>query len=134
MLRVATWANANAPRDAVFLVPPGEGSAFNLSARRSQIVCYKQVPQLSGELAVWNDRLQTVVGADDLLEFADDLDAYRDAQDAMDRAYHQRPHTELLKVARELGATHVIVRQNQHGDADAPIVYDDWSTVIYQVD
>ncbi|MEL7239005.1 MAG: DUF6798 domain-containing protein, partial [Planctomycetota bacterium] len=114
VLVAAAWAREKSPGDAVFLLPPGSGSAFPLHARRSHVVSYKLVPQLSGELATWRDRLSDVVAADDLLAFVDDLSAYKRAQQAMDEAYGERSLAALVEVARSYDATHIV----RYGPAD----------------
>ncbi|HQY89849.1 MAG TPA: hypothetical protein PK402_14440, partial [Tepidisphaeraceae bacterium] len=63
MIELATWCRANTPVDSLFVVPPSD-SAFRLSARRSAVVSFKQVPQLNGELIEWKRRLDDVLGTD----------------------------------------------------------------------
>ena len=59
------WIREHTPIDAVFVVAPSE-QEFRLRAQRAIVVNFKCVPQLSGELEEWRDRLQAVLDLPDL--------------------------------------------------------------------
>jgi hypothetical protein len=59
-LAACGWIREHTPSDAIFLVPPSE-QAFRLRAQRAIVVNFKCVPQLSGELAEWRDRMCDVM-------------------------------------------------------------------------
>ena len=101
---VAAWARANTPADAVFLVPPGDGS-FRLDARRAVVVNFKHVPQLASELPVWRERMQAVLG--EPLEADGRTFVQRRAD--MEPTYRARDPADLRAVARRYGATYLIV-------------------------
>jgi hypothetical protein len=102
--KAAAWAREHTPRDAVFLVPPDEQS-WRLDARRAIVVNFKNVPQLSGELPEWRDRLQAVLGMDDLRDLPRPF--YRTLEDIRAR-YHARPADALVSVARRYGARYLL--------------------------
>jgi hypothetical protein len=80
------WASHHTPVDAIFLVPPDEQS-MRLIGRRAIIVNYKSVPQLSGELIEWRDRLCDVLAMQNLNDlprgYPKTLAAIRDRYDAL---------------------------------------------------
>jgi hypothetical protein len=104
-LAACDWIAANTPVDAVFLVPPDE-QAFRLRARRAIVVNFKSVPQLSGELAAWRERLSQVLMLPDLTT----LDRPFDQTLAAIRArYESRTPEQLQNVARRYGARYILV-------------------------
>ncbi len=108
ILAAADWAKANTDRDAVFLVPPGAGSAFPVNARRGHVVSFKLVPQLSDELADWDRRLRAVLAVESLSPYAGGLTGYATAQKAMDDRYGELSAAHLFDVARRYGARYVL--------------------------
>lgn len=108
-LEVCAWASdpAHTPVDAVFVVPPDE-SAFRLRAKRAIVVNYKHVPQLAGELPEWRDRLEQVLGLDDLASLPD---GYFRAIDAIARRYDARAAGDLAAVARRYDARYLVLRE-----------------------
>src|SRR6185369_9789641 len=93
----------NTPVDSIFLVPPDE-QAFRLRAQRAIVVNFKAVPQLSGELRQWRDRLRDVLDLADLntlpRPFAATLEAIR-------QRYESLPPEHLEQVARKYHARYV---------------------------
>src|SRR4029079_13954597 len=55
-LAMCDWVRGHTPPEANFIVPPSE-QAFRLTAQRAIVVNFKCVPQLSGELMEWRDRI-----------------------------------------------------------------------------
>jgi len=107
-LNLCHWARDNTPINAVFLVPPEE-TAFRLEAQRAIVVNFKHVPQLSGELMVWLDRLEAVLGTTDLEHFPH---GYVQTMRALDEQYNRREPRELLDVAGKLNARYVVVSRD----------------------
>jgi hypothetical protein len=111
-LEVCEWTRRHTPTDAVFLVPPDEQS-FRLHAERAIVVNFKNVPQLSGELGEWRDRLQRVLDIPDIRRlptpFPRTLDAIRSR-------YASLPPSHLGSIARRYGARYVLTL----GSSDAP--------------
>jgi hypothetical protein len=98
------WVRQNTPIDAVFVVPPHE-QEFRLRAQRAIVVNFKGVPQLSGELPEWRNRLENVMDLTDLRDlpgpFPQTLRALRDR-------YAKLPPEHLEKVARQYGARYIV--------------------------
>jgi hypothetical protein len=103
-LTVCDWSRLYTPRDAVFLVPPGE-SSFRLRAERAIIVNFKAVPQLSGELPQWRDRLRAVLALDDLSTLPR---GYGHTIEALNRRYADLPEEHLAAVVRNYNARFVV--------------------------
>jgi hypothetical protein len=103
-LTVCDWAREHTPRDAVFLVPPGETS-FRLRARRAIVVNFKAVPQLSGELPAWRDRMRDVLALEDLTSLPR---GYAETLRAIDARYASLPQAVLVAAAKTYGARFVV--------------------------
>ena len=117
----AEWAKFHSPPDALFLLPPN-ASAFSVNARRGQVVSFKLVPQLAGELSEWDRRLRDVLDVPDLSVYAGGFTGYRTAQRKMRERYDALPTQHLFAVARDYGARYVF-RSNADPAADAPVVW-----------
>ena len=132
VLAAAAWAEANAPRDALFLLPP-DASSFSVIARRGQVVSFKLVPQLAGELAQWDERLRDVLDVPDLSVYAGGFAGYRTAQQQMRERYDALPTQHLFKVARKYGARYVF-RSKEDPAADAPVAWrGDGGAILYDL-
>ncbi len=132
VLGAAAWAASSTPAsDALFVLPP-DASAFSLHARRGQIVSFKLVPQLSGELAEWDRRMSDVLDVEDPSVFAGGFAGYRLSQEAMRRRYDELPAEHLFEVARRYGARYVFRSAQDDGveaaiawrGADGAVLYD----------
>jgi hypothetical protein len=100
------WVRANTPVDAVFLTPPQE-EAFRLHAQRAVVVNFKCVPQLSGELALWRDRMEAVLDEPlSALPHRYDL-----ALAAMGHRYDAVDAGHLRSVAARYGAQYVVTKR-----------------------
>jgi hypothetical protein len=106
-LAVCDWARDNTPTDSILLVPPGE-SSMRLRGQRAIVVNFKAVPQLSGELPEWRDRLRAVVALDDLRVLPR---GYRQTLRAIDERYATLTPEQLVAAARAYGARFVVARQ-----------------------
>ncbi len=133
ILDAADWARHHSETDALFLVPPGVGSAFPIHARRGHVVSFKLVPQLAGEIGPWSRRLGEVVGSDDIAEYGGGFTGYESARRAMDDDYHARPVDDLAAVARRHGASYVVKLRDAE-KAQSPIVWSVEGVTIYKVD
>lgn len=130
---LGVWARDNTPKDAVFLVPPDEES-FRLHARRAIVVNFKGVPQLSGELPQWRDRLLAVLdfkAAGDLLALprpmGPTLAAIRARYDAL-------PPGHLFSTARAYGARYVVLtRKIDPPTHDATLSFDNGRYFLYDL-
>ena len=117
-LRLATWAKANTPKDATFLVPPGEQS-WRLAALRSIVINFKAIPQTSAEMPEWQRRMQHVTGQDNLMVFAGNFPS---TLQQLDAAYAARTPDELLSTARHFGATYILTNHPLPENATNPLV------------
>jgi hypothetical protein len=106
-LAACDWIRANTPADAVFLVPPDE-EAFRLRAQRAIVVNFKCVPQLSGELGEWRDRLSAVI-AMDIRGLPATVLSFDRTRGAIRAAYERRPPAQLAKVAQRYNARYLLV-------------------------
>lgn len=109
-MELCAWARHNTPADAVFLVPPDEQS-FRLHARRAIVVNFKNVPQLSGELVEWRDRLEAVLDLDDVRSLAgppSDRHSFDETLAAIRDEYATLSAEQLVATARRYGARYVI--------------------------
>ncbi|CAN5417322.1 hypothetical protein BH09PLA1_BH09PLA1_15210 [soil metagenome] len=104
-LKLCHWAREATPVDAIFLVPPSD-TAFRLEARRAIVVNFKHVPQLSGEITVWLDRLEDLIGTRDVDAFPRD---YMKLLPALDARYESRSPEQLMDVARRYAARYIVV-------------------------
>jgi hypothetical protein len=102
---VCAWARQSTPVDAIFLVPPQE-TDFRLYAQRAIIVNFKHVPQLSGEIIQWRQRLLDVLGLHDVSQLPQD---YTRTMDAISSTYESRPADALIAVASQYSASYIVV-------------------------
>ncbi|MBC8109210.1 MAG: hypothetical protein H7Z14_21670, partial [Anaerolineae bacterium] len=104
-LKLCQWAREATPTDAIFLVPPSD-TVFRLEARRAIVVNFKHVPQLSGEITLWLDRLADVLGTRDVDSFPRD---YMKLLPALDAQYESRSPEQLIDVANKYSARYIVV-------------------------
>ena len=103
-LAACDWVRENTPADAIFLVPPDE-QAFRLRAQRAIVVNYKCVPQLSGELGAWRERLNAILAAD----IRTLPRPFERTLAEMRAIYDRRPPEHLAKVAQDYEARYLLV-------------------------
>jgi hypothetical protein len=118
-LAVCDWARDHTPVDAVFLVPPGE-SSFRLRARRAIVVNFKAVPQLSGELPEWRDRLQAALALDDLTSLPW---GYVHTLRAIDQRYASLDADQLVAAATAYDARYVVTARACEPRHDLRLVF-----------
>jgi hypothetical protein len=104
-LALCAWARNNTPDDAIFLVPPDEQS-FRLHARRAIIVNFKGVPQLSGELPEWRNRLQHLLDLSDLTQLPR---PFHLTLAGLRQRYDQLHPQHLSATARHYGARYIVM-------------------------
>jgi hypothetical protein len=120
-LELCDWASKHIPTDAVLLVPPDEQS-MRLHGRRAIVVNFKNVPQLSGELGEWRDRLQNVLEIDDLRRLPR---PFHKTLDAIRARYAELPAEHLVQAARRYGARYVLsVHRFDTNELGAPVFSD----------
>jgi hypothetical protein len=127
----AEWARRNTPVDAVFVVPPDEES-FRLHGRRAIVVNFKGVPQLSGELPEWRDRMLAVL---DLKSTADLLALPRPmgrTLRAIRARYDALPAAHGFEVATKYGARYVLLtKPAEPVPSGASLVFDNGRYFLY---
>ena len=107
-LALCDWVAGNTDRSSLFLVPPNEQS-FRLRARRGIVVNFKGVPQLSGELREWRQRLVSVLAVESLMDLPHRR--FDRTSAAIAQRYDELNERHLLNVARHYGATHIVSRR-----------------------
>lgn len=120
-LQMCKWVAGNTPTDALFLVPPAEQS-FRLHAQRAIIVNFKGVPQLSGELVQWRDRLRDVLDTQHLEQLRGG--DFFETLNNVDQRYRQLSPAYLLSVARKYGADYLITERPMDESLCGPPVYE----------
>ena len=107
-LALCDWVAENTDRSSLFLVPPNEQS-FRLRARRAIVVNFKGVPQLSGELHEWRQRLVSVLAVESLMDLPHRR--FDRTSAAIAQRYDELNERHLLNVARHYGASHIVSRR-----------------------
>ena len=122
-LEMCDYVKQNTPTDALLLVPPDEQS-MRLRGLRSVVINFKGVPQLSGEMSIWRDRLQAVLNMDDLTTLPS---GFGPTLRAIGRRYDALDADDLTRTARMFGADYIVTRVPvEFSGADAPVFV--WST------
>lgn len=106
-LTLCEWVKTNTPRDAIFLVSPGE-SMFRLTAQRAIVVNFKSVPQLNAEMPAWRDRHCDVLGVPDLAKIQR---GFTRVGQSMDRLYDTHMAPGLIAAARKYHASYIVTRR-----------------------
>jgi hypothetical protein len=109
---VCDWARSNTPGDAIFLVPPNE-QLFRYHAQRAIVVNFKNVPQLSGEMAEWKQRLEAILDQP-LSQLPRRFDR---THGAIAARYDALPAEHLITIARRYGARYLITTRALPGRA-----------------
>lgn len=104
---VCSWVARNTPSDAVLVVPPDEES-MRLIGRRAIVVNFKGVPQLSAELAEWDQRLRDVLAIDSLRSLPR---GFEQTTRAMRHCYSDLPAASLESVATKYSARYFVALQ-----------------------
>jgi hypothetical protein len=106
--QVVEYAREHTPVDAVFLVPPEE-NVMRLHGQRAIVVNLKGVPQLSGEMVDWKNRMQAVLNVDDLSQFQTGL--FTQTLSQMGNRYAELSEDVLTATARQFGARYIVARK-----------------------
>ncbi len=114
-LAMCRWAARNTPVDAIFIVPPDEES-MRLVGRRAIVVNFKGVPQLSGEMLEWRDRLCAVLDLPNLSGLPHGFAATRQA---IRSRYDQLTLEQFQAVANKYGARYMIASHPLASPANA---------------
>ena len=101
--RACRWISNNTPNDAVFFTP-AQQQTFKWYAGRSEVCCWKDVPQNPEAMAQWRKRITDIVEPQRDSEVG--LFVYSDAQ--------------LLELARKYEATHLLIQQQMAEGLDEP--------------
>lgn len=94
--KVCHWIQTNTPEDAVFFTP-SQQQTFKWYAHRTEVVAWKDIPQDAANIIEWRQRIATLHNPQ--LRFANGLLQYTDDQ--------------LLELAQQYGATHLLAPQYQ---------------------
>jgi hypothetical protein len=120
-LELCRWVGQedHTPVDAVFVVPPQE-QAFRLHARRAIVVNFKGVPQLSGQIPQWRERLCEVLEMGDLRWLPR---PFPQTLWAMGQRYQRLGGEHLLRVAQRYGARYIVASRRLAAEYDRRLVY-----------
>lgn len=94
--KVCQWINANTPQDATFITPH-EQQTFKWYSGRSEVVCWKDIPQDAHGVLDWSKRLTELY--EPQRRYEEGLMSYSDEQ--------------LVEIAKRYQATHLLVPQRQ---------------------
>ncbi len=100
---ILTWIDRHAPKNAVFLAPPGTDD-FRLRARRAVFVDWKCCPMKGDEIAEWARRMKAVIGTKTLP--AKGYALHREGN----RRYERRSLQSLAELAKKEGLTYVLAK------------------------
>lgn len=111
------------PADALVLVPPQE-ETFRFYAQRSLVFTFKGFPFTDAGIQTWKERLETMMGVDNILDVQDfsrwDLDPiYRDLSSA-----------DILAIAQKYGAGYIMTRLDWHPELTGRIVAQEQEWII----
>lgn len=104
--QLARWARDHTPKDALFLVPPGEQS-WRIDALRAIVINVKGIPQTRAEMPEWKRRMQDVTGEPDLMRFAS---TFSRTLTAVDASYDALSSEHLRDIARRYDCQYVVTR------------------------
>lgn len=108
--------------DVLVLTPPNTPE-FRYHSRRSTVWDVKSFPYTDRDILTWKERAITILGTQDLqpgLLNATEL-------------YQQRSSDELVEIARQYGATHLLTQQNWHSDVPHVSVLKEGEWVLYEL-
>ena len=98
---VCNWIRANTPPDAVFITPDQQ-QTFKWYAQRTEIVCWKDVPQDAASMTQWWERVEAIIFPQRRSELG--MLVYDDSQ--------------LAELAAKDGATHLLLPRSAYQIAD----------------
>ncbi|MEM7456954.1 MAG: DUF6798 domain-containing protein, partial [Planctomycetota bacterium] len=101
-LRVCDWVKQNTPEDAVFITPSDQ-QTFKWYAGRTEVACWKDIPQDAASILQWSNRLPDVFFPQQ--RFEQGLMSYTDEQ--------------LINLAGKYGADYLLLPQ-KHIDLARP--------------
>lgn len=102
--KLAVSLRDNSPMDALVLVPPSD-RVFRFYSERSVLVNFKGFPFTDAGMIIWQERMHAILG---------DLPA--NVENVLDQRFSGRTGAELAELAIKSGATHILTRQDWHGD------------------
>ena len=111
---VCMWVKENTPRDSLILTPK-ESRSFKWFAERPEYVAFKDCPQDADGIVEWNNRLK----------FLKKWGEQNWNGQSYSAAVTKKLHTTT-------GITHLVSRR--WGPFDAPVVYENGSYRVYQID
>jgi hypothetical protein len=126
---VCDFAREHTPIDAAFLVPPSE-EQFRLRAQRAIVVNFKGVPQFSGELVEWRNRLCGVLDMQDLKALPHRFDR---TLKAIQERYNLLSVHHLLEAASLYRARYVVTEHAANFPGPARLVFEKGAYHLYDL-
>lgn len=104
------------PVDALVIVPPSD-RIFRFYSQRSVVVSFKGFPFTDAGMVTWRQRMEALLG-----ELPVNLEG------VLDQRFSQRTGAELVQIAADFGATHILTRKTWHPEILGTMVdqQDDW--------
>jgi hypothetical protein len=124
--RLGTWARANTPPDAVFIVPPYTDS-FRLVAERAIVVDFKTFAAQGLDVLEWRHRLDDLSGGRSLTLGA----AY---YTQLHEAFTQLSAEQFVSLCKKYKARYVVVERSQTPLLGFTEVYENDQYFLYQLD
>ena len=107
--RLAVWCRENTPKNAMFIVPPGQ-KTFRLWARRGVAFNRAASPYHAAGLSDWAARFRDHVAFEG--STAELVRAYLEDRHGLERRYDRLNSDELVALARRQGAGYVLARSD----------------------
>ena len=107
--------------DAVVLVPPLD-ERFRFYSQRSVAFTFKSFPFTDAGINIWKNRLETILGDRS-------FDKY-----ALDSFYGEYNNSEIIAIAKQFKATHILTRLDWHPNLDGKVIAQQGDWIIYQID
>ncbi len=108
-VKICRWIEANAPRDAIYLTPPGNNGFASLS-ERSNVADFKNNPDGALYLAEWFGRLRDLAGGK-----LPEGRGFENRQ-LLNRAYAALSVEQLIEVGRKYGAGYAVLPKASKAD------------------
>ena len=105
---IYSWIRKHAPKDALFLIPPGNND-FRFATGRGIFVDWKCCPMKGDEIQEWRRRMLAAMGVRDF-----PAKGYR-LYPASNKRFLARPLTALADLARREGMSHILVKKREDG-------------------
>jgi hypothetical protein len=109
-------------KDALVLVPPSDNK-FRLYSERAVPYTFKGFPYTDGGIQEWVNRMEVIFGSES------PPSGFRN----LDLPFKERSGSELVNVAKRLGANYILTRVDWHGNIKCLVVDKENNWIIYKI-